>query len=92
MVGWYYSRYCAGEAIDQETIFKEIRQVYPKVENLELDPFIVTVRMDTTGLLKIKYRSTGIRIGYTYKTEQLRGGENHAITENSAWQRSREKK
>ncbi len=80
IAGWYYSRYCIGEAIDKDAVLAELKQSYPEIVGLGLEPFIVSIRVENTGLLKIKYRSTGTRIGYTYTIEPLRGGEKDAVT------------
>lgn len=79
IAGWYYSRYCIGEAIDKDAVLAELKQSYPEVVGLGLEPFIVSIRVENTGLLKIKYRSTGTRIGYTYTIEPS-GGEKDAVT------------
>ena len=68
------------EAIDKDAVLNELKQSCPKIIGLGLEPFIVSIRVENTGLLKIKYRSTGTRIGYTYTTEPSEGGENHAVT------------
>lgn len=80
IAGWYYSRYCMGEAIEKDVVLAELKQSCPEVIGLGLEPFIVSIRVENTGLLKIKYRSTGTRIGYTYTTEPSEGGEKDAVT------------
>lgn len=80
IAGWYYSRYCMGEAIEKDAVLDELKQSCPEIVGLWVEPFMVSIRVENAGLLKIKYRSTGTRIGYTYTTEPLGGGKNHAVT------------
>lgn len=71
IVGWYYSRYCMSDTLDKKSILGEVQQIYPKVINFSLDPFVVMIYVAADKTLKIKYRSTGTRIGYTYYMEEL---------------------
>ena len=54
IAGWYYSRYCIGEAIDKDAVLAELKQSHPEIVGLGLEPFIVSIRVENTGLLKIK--------------------------------------
>lgn len=67
VAGWYYSRCHIGETIDREAVLKELQEYYPEISGLELNPFTIIISVKDAGFLRIKYRSTGMRIGYTYK-------------------------
>ena len=77
IAGWYYSRCCMGEAIEKDAVLTELKQSCPEIVGLWVEPFMVSIRVENAGLLRIKYRSTGTRIGYTYTIEPSEGGEDN---------------
>ena len=65
MLGYWYSRHCLGESVDRKLILEEAKEECGLVRDVELEPFTVVLETEG-GDLRIRYRSTGAAIGYTY--------------------------
>lgn len=70
IIGYSYSQYCMGYSIDRNTILEETKQLFPPIQDLQLEPFTVILQVGDAGRLRIKYRSQGMTIGYTFTIER----------------------